>query len=106
VLRRIFGPKGEEVTGSWKRQHNEAFRNLYALLNIVSLIKSRRMEFAGHEARMEEMRNAYKILIGESEVKRARRRPRRKREYDIKMDLRKMGHEGVDWVHLAQDKVQ
>jgi hypothetical protein len=59
VLRRIFGPKREEVAGSWRRLHNEEFHSLYASPNIISVIKSRKMKCVGHEARMREMRNAF-----------------------------------------------
>jgi hypothetical protein len=61
VLRRIFGPKRQEVEGGWRRQHNEELQNLYALPNIIRVIKARRMRWVRHVARMEEMRNVYKF---------------------------------------------
>jgi hypothetical protein len=64
VLRRIFGRKREEMTGGWRRLHNEELRNLYASQNVIRMIKSRRMKWAGHVTRMGETRNAYSILVG------------------------------------------
>jgi hypothetical protein len=70
VLRRIFGPKREEVAGGWKRLHNEELHNLYASPNIIMVMKSRRIRLAGHVAHMREMRNAYRILFKKLEGKR------------------------------------
>jgi hypothetical protein len=70
VLRRIFGPKRDEVTGEWRKLHNEELRDLYSLLSIIRMIKSRRMRWAGHVARMGEKRNAYRLLVGKPEGKR------------------------------------
>jgi hypothetical protein len=78
VLRRIFGPKRDEVTGDWRKLHNEERHNLYSSPNIIKLITSRRMRWAGHVARMGEKRNAYRILVGEPEGKRPLGRPRRR----------------------------
>jgi hypothetical protein len=64
VLRRIFGPKRGEVTGGWRKLHNEELRNLYSSPSIVRMIKSRRMRWVGHVKRMGEKRNAYRILVG------------------------------------------
>jgi hypothetical protein len=64
VLRMIFGPKRDEVTGGWKKLHNEELRDLYSLPNIIRIIKSKRMRWAAHVARMEEKRNAYRLLMG------------------------------------------
>jgi hypothetical protein len=69
VLRRIFGPKRDEVTGEWIKLHNEEFRNLYSSQNIIRQIKSRRMRWAGHVARMGEERKLYKDLVGKPEGK-------------------------------------
>jgi hypothetical protein len=76
VLRRIFGPKRDEVTGDWRKLHNEQLRNLYSSPNIIRMIKSRWMRLAGHVARMGEKRNAYRILVGKPEGKRSLGRPR------------------------------
>jgi hypothetical protein len=67
VLRRRFEPKRDEVTGDWRKLHNEELHNLYSSPNIIRMIKSRRMRWAGHVARMGETRNAYRILVGQPE---------------------------------------
>jgi hypothetical protein len=64
VLRRIFGPKRDEVTGEWRKLHNEELRDLYSSPTIIIIIKSRRMRWAGHVARIGEKRNAYRLLVG------------------------------------------
>jgi hypothetical protein len=87
VLRRIFGPKMDEVAGDWKRLHNEELNNLYSSPNIIRVIKSRRMRWAGNVARMGEGRGAYRILVGRPEGRRSRRRW----EYNIKIDLQEVG---------------
>jgi hypothetical protein len=79
VLRRIFGPKRDEVTGDWRKLHNEELHNLYFSPNIIRMIKSRRMRWAGHVARMGDKRNAYRILVGKPKGRRPLGRPRRKR---------------------------
>jgi hypothetical protein len=99
MLRRIFGPKREE-DGSWRKLHT------YSSPNIVRVIKSRRMRWAGHVARMGEGRGAYRVLIGRSEGKRPLGRPRRRWKDNIKMDLGKIGIDGANWIRLAQDRVQ
>jgi hypothetical protein len=71
-LRRIFGPKRDDVTGDWRKLHNEELHNLYSSPNIIRMIKSRRMRWAGHVARMGEMRNAYRILVGKRPLGRPR----------------------------------
>jgi len=86
VLRRIFGSKRDEVTGEWRKIHNEVLNDLHYLPNIFRVIKSRRMRWAGHVARMEERRGVYRVLVGKPEGKRPLGRPRRRWEY-IKMDL-------------------
>ena len=103
VLTTIFGPKRDEVTGEWRKLHNEELNDLYSP-NIVRVIKSRRMRWAGHVARMGEGRGVYRILVGKSEGKRPRGRPRRRWEDNIKMDLQEVGCGGVDWIELAQDR--
>jgi hypothetical protein len=104
VLRRIFGPKRDEVTGGWRKLHNEELRDMYSLPSIIRLIKSRRMRWAGHVARMGEKRNAYRLLVGKPEGKRSLGRPRRRWVDNIKMDLLEIDWGGVDWIGLAQDK--
>ena len=70
VLRRVFGPRREEVTGEWRKLHNEELRDLYSLPNIVWVVKSRRMRWAGHVARMGEGRGVNRVLVGKPEGKR------------------------------------
>jgi hypothetical protein len=103
VLRRIFGPKREEIARGWRRLHNEELHNLYASPNITRVIESRRMRWAGHVARMGDIRNAYNILVGKPE----RKIPIGKTGVDGKMLLEWiLRSEGVDWIHLAQDRDQ
>jgi hypothetical protein len=97
VLRRIFGPKRDEVTGEWRRLHDKELYALYSSPNIIRVIKPRRLRWAGHVARMGERRGAYRALVGKPEGKRPFGRPRRRREDNIKMDLRVVGWgHGVD----------
>ena len=103
VLRRVFGPKRDEVTGEWRKLHNEELRNLYSLPNIVLVVKSRRMRWAGHVARMGEGRVVHRVLVGKPEGKRPLGRSRRRWEDNIKMDLREVGG-GGGWMELAQNK--
>ena len=91
VLRRVFGPKRDKVTGEWTKLHNEEFSDLYSLTNIVRVVKSRRMRWAGHVARMGQGRGVYRILMGKPEGKRPLGRPRRRWEDNIKMDLQEVG---------------
>jgi hypothetical protein len=84
VLRRIFGPKRDEVTGEWRRQHNKELYALYSSPNIIRLIKSRRLRWAGHVARMGERRGAYRALVGKPERRRPLERPRSRWEDNIK----------------------
>jgi hypothetical protein len=91
VLRRTFGPKRDEATGEWRRLHKEELNDLYSSPNIIRVIKSRRMRWAGHVARIEEKRGAYRILVGRPERRRPLGRPRRRWEDNIKMDLQAMG---------------
>ena len=104
VMRRIFGPKEDEVTGEWKKLHNEELNDLYCSPNIVGVIKSRRMRFAGHVAHMGEGRGAYRVLVGKPEGKRPLVRPRHRWEVNIKMDLQEAGCGGMDWIEVAQDR--
>jgi hypothetical protein len=86
--------------------HNDELHNLYFSPNIVRVIKSRRMRWAGHVARMGEKRGVYRVLVGRSEGKRPLGRPRRRWEDDIKMDLREIGIDRANWISLAEDRVQ
>ena len=103
VLRRVFGPKRDEVTGEWKKVHNEELNDLHSPLNIVQLVKLRRMRWAGHVGRMGEDRGVHRVLVGKPEGKRPLGRPRRRWEDNIKMDLQEGGGRG-DWMELAQDR--
>jgi hypothetical protein len=91
VLRRIFGPKRDEVTGEWRRLHNKELYALYSLPNIIRVIKSRRLRWAGHVARIGKRRGAYRALVRKPEGRRPLGRPRRKSEDNIKMDIREVG---------------
>jgi hypothetical protein len=86
VLRRVFGPKRDEVTGEWRKLFNEELNDLYSLPNIVRVVKSRRMRRAGHMARMGEDRDVHRVLLGKPEGKRPLGRQRHRWE-NIKMDL-------------------
>jgi hypothetical protein len=85
-------------------QHEWGRRSLYSSPSIIRVMKSRRMRWAGHAARMGEKRNAYRILVGKPEVRRPLGRPRRRWMDNIKMDLGEVGWDGVDWIDLAQDR--
>ena len=101
VLRRIFGPRTEAVTGEWRRVHNEELNDLYSSPNIVRVIKSRRMRWAGHVARMGEENGVYRVLVGKSEGKRPLGRCRRRCVGNIRMDLQEVGCGYMDWIGLA-----
>ena len=103
VLRRIFGPKRDGVRGEWRKLHTEELNDLYSSPNIVRVIKSRIMRWAGHVACMEEGRGVHKVLVGKPEGKRPLGRPRRRREDNIRMDLQEVGRGCGDWMVLAQD---
>jgi hypothetical protein len=106
VLRRIFGPKRDEVTGGWRKLHDEEHHNLFSSPSIIRMIESRKIRWAGHVTRMEEKRNAYRILVGKPEGKRPLGRPRRRWVDNIKMDVREIGWGATDWDSLAQDRDQ
>jgi hypothetical protein len=91
VLRRVFGPKRYEVTGKWRKLHNKELNDLYSLPNIVRVVKSRRMKWAGHVARLGEERGVFRVLVGKPEGKRPLGRPRRRWEDNIKMDIQEVG---------------
>jgi hypothetical protein len=103
VLRRIFGPKRDEVTGEWKKLHNEGLRDFYSSPSIIRIIKLRRMRWAGHVARMGVKRKAYRLLVRNPEGKRPLIRPRRRWVDNIRMDLGEVVWGNVDWIDLAQD---
>jgi hypothetical protein len=92
--------------GDWRKLHNEELHNLYSSPNIIRMIKSRKMRWTRHLARKGGTRNAYRILVGNPEGKRPLGRPRRSWVDNIKMDLRDIGWDGVDWIKLAQDRDQ
>jgi hypothetical protein len=103
VLRRIFGPKRDEVTGEWRKLHNEELHDLYFSPSITRIIKARKMRWTGHVARMREKMNAYRLLVGKPEGRRPLGRPRRRRLDKIRMDRVEVGWGDVDWIGLAQD---
>jgi hypothetical protein len=103
-LRRIFGPKGDEVTGEGRKLHNEELRILYSSPNIIRQIKSRRMRWAGHVARVGEERKVYRVLVGKPEGKSPLGRPKRRWEDWIRMDVRGIGwgvYSGSSWLRIG-----
>ena len=102
VLRRVFGPNRDEVTGEWRKLHEE-LRDLYSLPSIVRVVKSRRMRWVGHVACMGEGRGVHRVLVGKPEGKGPLGRPRHRREDNIKMDLQEVGG-GGDRMELVQDR--
>jgi hypothetical protein len=106
VLRRIFGPKRDEVTEDWRKLHNEELHNLYSLPNIIRTIKSRRMRWEGHVTQMRTKSNAFGILVGKPEKKKSLGRPRRRWVDNVKIDLREIGWDGMDWIDLARNREQ
>jgi hypothetical protein len=104
VLRRIFGPKTDEVTGEWRKLQNEELHILYSFPDIIRPIKIKVIMWARHVARMGEDRKVYRILVGNSEGKRPLGRPRRRWKDGIQMDLREIDWEDAAWVQLSQDR--
>jgi hypothetical protein len=102
VLRRVFGPKRDEVTWEWRKLHNEELSDLYSLPKIVRVVKSRIMRLAGHVARMGEGRDVHRVLVGKSEGKRPLGRPRRRWRIILRWIFRMW--EGVVGLELAQDR--
>jgi hypothetical protein len=98
VLRKVFGPKRDEVTGEWRKLHNEKLNDLYYVRNIGRVVKSRRRRWAWHVARMGKDRDVHRVLVGKPE------RPRRQWEDNIKLDRQEVGRGRGDWVELAQDR--
>ena len=104
VLRKVYGPKRDEVTGEWRRLHNEELNDPYSLHNIVRVVKSRRMRWAGHVARMGEDRGVHRVLVGKPEGKRPLGRPRRRWKDSIKTDLQEVGvglGTGWSWLRIG-----
>ena len=95
VLRQIFGPKRDEVTGVWRKLHEE-LNDLYSSSNIVRVIKSIRLRWAGYVARMGKRRGVYRVLVGKTDEKRTLGRPRRRWEDNIKMDLQEVRCGGME----------
>ena len=104
VLRRIFGHKSDEVTGEWRKLHNEELNNLYYSHNIVQVIKSRRMRWVKHVVCKGERRGVHRVLVGKPEEKRPLGRPRHRWEENIKMDLQEVQCGYMDWMEVAQDR--
>jgi len=104
VLRKVFGPKRDEVTGEWRKLHNEELNDMYSLPNIVRVVKSRRIRWAGHVVRMGEDRVVQRVLVGKPEGKRPLGRSRRRWEDNIKMDLQEVGGGRGDCQDRAQDR--
>jgi hypothetical protein len=100
----ILGLKRDEVMGHWRKLRNGELRNLYSSSDIIRQVKSRIMRWVGHVACMVEGGNVYRVLVGKPEGKRPLERRRCRWEDGIKMDLREIGLEGVEWIHLAQDR--
>jgi len=104
MVLRIFGRRRDEVTGEWRRLHNEELNDLYCSLNIVRVIKSRRIRWAGHVARMGGERGVNRVLLGKLEGRRPLARPRRRWVDNIRTDLQEVGCGYMDWIGLAQDR--
>jgi hypothetical protein len=105
VLRKVFWPRRDEVTGEWRKLHNEELNSLYSLPNIVRVVKSRRIRWGGGPvARMAEGSTVPRVLVGRTEGKRPFGRPRRRWEDNIRMDRREVGERRGDWMESAQDR--
>ena len=104
VLRRIFGSERDEVTGEWRRLHNEELNDMYCSPKIVRVVKSRRMKWTGHVASMRERTGVYRVMVGKPDKKSPLGRPRRRWEDKIKMNLQEVRCGCRDWIELAQDR--
>jgi hypothetical protein len=104
LLRRIFGPKKDEVMVERRELHSEELHNLYALPNITRQIISRRVRWVRHVVCIGDERQLYKVLLGKPEGKRLLRRLGHRWDDGIKMNLRETGWECLEWIHLAQDR--
>jgi hypothetical protein len=103
-LRRVFGPKRDEVTGEWRKLNNEELSDLYSLPNIVRVVKSRRLRWVGHVACMGEGRGVHRVLVGKPKGKRPLGRPGLRREDNIKMDIQEVGGGCGHWLELSRDR--
>ena len=106
VFINVYKKEREEITGKWRKLHNAQLHALYTSSNIIRNLKSRRLRWAGHLARMEQSINAYRILVGKPEGKKPFGKPRRRWEDNIKIDLREVGCDPGDWIALAEDRDQ
>ena len=106
VLRKIFAANRGDITGEWRKLPNAELHALYFSPNIIGDFKSRRLRWAGHVARVEKSRNAYRVSLGKPEGKRLLARSGRRWEDNIKMDLREVGCDTGDWITLAEDRNQ
>ena len=104
VLRRIFGPKRDEVTGEWRKLHNEVLNDLYSSSNIVRVVRSRSMRRVGHVVRMGDSRGVYRVLVGKPEGKRLLGRPWWRWKDHTKIDVQEEACEGMDWIDVTQDR--
>jgi hypothetical protein len=104
LLRRVFGPKRDEVKGEWRKLHNEELYDLYSSPRIIRIIKLRRMRWAGNVTRMGEKKNVYSLVVGKPKGKRPLGRPRHRWVANIKMNLAELELGSVDWIRLAQDR--
>ena len=104
MLRRIFGPKRDEVPREWRKLHNEELNDLYSSPNIVWVIKSRRVRWVWQVVHMGERRGIYRVLVGKPEGKRPLGKTRHRRDDNTKLDFQEVWHEGMDWIELAQDR--
>ena len=104
MLKRIFGPEENEIIWEWRKLHSEEANDLYCSPNVFRVIKLRRMGWAEHVAYMGERRGVYRVLMVKREGKRPLGRPKRKWEYNIKMDLQEVGYGDMDCIDLTQDR--
>ena len=104
LLRKILGAKRDEITEEWRKLYNAELHALYSSSNITRNFKSRRLRWAGHVARMKQSRNAYRVLVEKPEGRRSLGRPKRRWENNIKMDLREVVSNPVDWMDFAEDR--
>jgi hypothetical protein len=100
VLRRIFAPKRDKVTEEWRKLLNEELNDLYSSPTTLWVIKSRKMRWACHVARMGEERDMYRVLVGKPVAKRPLGRPKLRWENNIKMDLQEVGWTGLSWFRI------